>query len=100
MLCGFNGKIGRESSFNNDAKYEGVTSNTPCQRIARKFEEVGYIVNHAWVKIGSGHDVFMKGKQLLQNWGGMFLSSVTEFHHQKKLQPFMISCLYLCTWDD
>ncbi|CAK9196964.1 unnamed protein product [Sphagnum jensenii] len=29
ILCGFNHKIGRESSFNNDAKYEGVTRDTP-----------------------------------------------------------------------
>jgi hypothetical protein len=36
MLCGFNGKIGRENSFNNDAKYEGVTSDTPLSENCEK----------------------------------------------------------------
>jgi len=69
ILCGFNCKIGRESSFNNDAKYEGVTRDTLVGEFQRKFEETGYIMNHARVKIESGHDAFMKGKQPLQNWG-------------------------------
>ncbi|CAK9860721.1 unnamed protein product [Sphagnum jensenii] len=36
ILCGFNGKIGRESSFNNDAKYEGVTRDTPLLENSRE----------------------------------------------------------------
>lgn len=36
ILCGFNRKISRESSFNNDAKYEGVTRDTPLLENSRE----------------------------------------------------------------
>jgi hypothetical protein len=63
-------KICRERSFNYDAKYEGATRDTPLlESCKQSLKKDGYFVNHAQVKIGSGHDAFLKGKQLLQNWG-------------------------------
>jgi uncharacterized protein (UPF0548 family) len=60
----------REQSFNYDAKYEGATRDTPLlESCKQSLKKDGYFVNHAQVKIGSGHDAFLKGKQLLQNWG-------------------------------
>jgi hypothetical protein len=95
MLCGFNGKIGRENSFNNDAKYEGVTSDTPLSENCEKVWRSWLYHDHAWVKIGSGHDAFMKGKQLLQNWRVcFFLPSLNSITKKNYSHSWYLVCIY------
>ncbi len=99
ILCGFNCKIGRESSFNNDAKYEGVTRDTPLLENSR--ESLKKLVI-SWIMHGSRLNLDM-----MHSWkesshcrtGGMFLLSVTEFHHKKNYShSWYLVCLYHMGW--
>ncbi len=95
ILCGFNCKIGRESSFNNDAKYEGVTRDTPFLENSRESLKklvISWIMHRSRLNLDMMHS--WKESSHCRT-GGMFLLSVTEFHHKKNYShSWYLVCLY------
>lgn len=66
----------REGDFNYDIKFKEATRESPLlTEKAEKLKKDGYAINHARVRLGSGRDVFMEGKKLLQSWGYSALTS-------------------------
>ncbi|XP_021841942.1 UPF0548 protein At2g17695 [Spinacia oleracea] len=59
----------KAGSFNYDSKYKGATAR-PVSSLQKdkQLSEEGFLLNHARVQIGSGQEIYEKGKNALQNW--------------------------------
>ena len=65
----------RDGDFNYDIKFKEATRESPLlTEKAEKLKKDGYAINHARVRLGSGREVFVEGKKLLQSWGYSFAS--------------------------
>lgn len=60
--------INKSGDFNYDAKYIGATSNNNNSLLQQHLASDGFHLNHARVLLGSGADVYNKGKNALQSW--------------------------------
>lgn len=60
----------KDGDFNYDIKFKEATRESPLlTEKAEKLKKDGYVINHARVRLGSGREVFVEGKKLLQSWG-------------------------------
>ena len=60
----------RDGEFNYDTKFKGATRESPLSGDrAEELKKNGFAINHASVKLGSGKNAFLQGKEALQNWG-------------------------------
>lgn len=77
----------REGDFNYDIKFKEATRESPLlTEKAEKLKKDGYAINHARVRLGSGREVFVEGKKLLQSWGYSFASILQYLiHHVSEL---------------
>lgn len=65
----------RDGDFNYDIKFKEATRESPLlTEKAEKLKKDGYAINHARVRLGSGREVFVEGKKLLESWGYSFAS--------------------------
>ncbi|KAJ9540896.1 hypothetical protein OSB04_027402 [Centaurea solstitialis] len=61
--------INKSGTFNYDGKYRGATAK-PLAMLEedKELSRDGFLINHSKVLVGSGSDVYEKGKTALQNW--------------------------------
>ncbi|XP_044470403.1 UPF0548 protein At2g17695 [Mangifera indica] len=61
--------IDKSSVFNYDGKYRGATAK-PASKLREDMElsKDGFLINHARVLVGSGHDTYEKSKTGLKTW--------------------------------
>ncbi|KAG0568675.1 hypothetical protein KC19_6G037200 [Ceratodon purpureus] len=91
----------KDGEFNYDTKFKGATRESPLSGDrAEELKKNGFAINHASVKLGSGKNAFLQGKEALQNWGHFQLpwASVDASTPIKEGSKFCVCANEIVTW--